>query len=171
MPSQSPHERQAHRIKALNHLSDIRGAYESGTALTVLARQYAVRCEWLRERLVDDGVEIRDRGEANRARALAHNKERAMAEPDSQPPPGRFRPKQCTATKRWLFWTGDTVRQEVLAWCPDVNADQGEVCGLYAGHPSAHGCDVIDPAAEALRESLSHYIIDVGWVPGPPPRP
>ncbi|MFD3736763.1 hypothetical protein AMK21_16430 [Streptomyces sp. CB00316] len=67
----------------------------------------------------------------------------------------------------WVRWNGGRARLAGPAWCPAVDARSGDACGLFAGHPSVHDWDVVDPTVEALDA----YV--VGWpdLAGPRPDP
>ncbi|MEW2068903.1 hypothetical protein [Streptomyces sp. NPDC007346] len=71
----------------------------------------------------------------------------------------------------WVRWNGTEAGTEAgagagarlagLAWCPGIDARSGDACGLFAGHPSVHDWDVVDPTLEAVEAVME------GW----PDRP
>ncbi|MFI5902685.1 hypothetical protein [Streptomyces cyaneofuscatus] len=65
----------------------------------------------------------------------------------------------------WVRWNGDRARLAGLAWCPATDARSGDACGLFAGHPSVHDWDVVDPTMAALDAYAS------GWPDPAAPRP
>ncbi|MYR97519.1 MULTISPECIES: hypothetical protein [unclassified Streptomyces] len=54
----------------------------------------------------------------------------------------------------WARWAGRSVRLASLDWCGGTTPAYG-ACGLFAGHPSAHGWDVTDPTGQAIAEVLA----------------
>jgi hypothetical protein len=60
----------------------------------------------------------------------------------------------------WFLWAGEEggggvpYRFATLAWCP-ASADDGDACGLHAGHPPPHAWDVSDPTVLALARDVA----------------
>ncbi|MFJ4963585.1 hypothetical protein ACIP6P_14240 [Streptomyces sp. NPDC088729] len=50
----------------------------------------------------------------------------------------------------WACWNDRGTRLAGLAWCGVLDGAGEDACGLYAGHPSAHDWDIVDPTLEAL---------------------
>ncbi|MFE8973763.1 hypothetical protein ACFYM7_10040 [Streptomyces cyaneofuscatus] len=65
----------------------------------------------------------------------------------------------------WVRWNVDRARLAGLAWCPATDARGGDACGLFAGHPSVHDWDVVDPTMAVLDAYAG------GWPDPAAPRP
>ncbi|MEV7165693.1 hypothetical protein AB0N79_23650 [Streptomyces microflavus] len=66
----------------------------------------------------------------------------------------------------WVRWNETRARLAGLAWCTAIDARSEDACGLFAGHPSAHDWDVLDPTLEAVAAVAD------GWPTDPAaPRP
>lgn len=53
--------------------------------------------------------------------------------------------------------SGERARLAGLAWCAAVDARSGDACGLFAGHPSAHDFDVVDPTLVEMDAHLDGH--------------
>ncbi|WP_435856011.1 hypothetical protein [Streptomyces physcomitrii] len=56
----------------------------------------------------------------------------------------------------WVRWggSGSTATLTGLPWCPATD-DRGDACWLFAGHPSGHAWQVVDPTMEALGAEMA----------------
>ncbi|MFG3408220.1 hypothetical protein [Streptomyces sp. NPDC048142] len=55
----------------------------------------------------------------------------------------------------WARWSGSRATSAALAWCGAVAPRGEDACGLYAGHPSAHDWDIVDPTLAAVDAVLA----------------
>ncbi|MGW8985945.1 hypothetical protein ACWGQ9_25200 [Streptomyces parvus] len=54
----------------------------------------------------------------------------------------------------WARWRGEWATLAELAWCGVVDPRGEDACGLFAGHPSAHDWDIVDPTLAAVDALL-----------------
>ncbi|AEN09708.1 MULTISPECIES: hypothetical protein [unclassified Streptomyces] len=54
----------------------------------------------------------------------------------------------------WARWDGYRRCLVGLPWCTATDVE-GDACGLFAGHPSGHSWEVVDPTQEAI---LAHLV-------------
>ncbi|MGW5070212.1 hypothetical protein ACWEQJ_29645 [Streptomyces cyaneofuscatus] len=54
----------------------------------------------------------------------------------------------------WARWAGRSMRLASLDWCGASEPTYG-ACGLFAGHPLAHGWEVTDPTQEAIAREAA----------------
>ncbi|MFF7014490.1 MULTISPECIES: hypothetical protein [Streptomyces] len=66
---------------------------------------------------------------------------------------------------------GRGARLMGLAWCPAVDARSEDACGLFAGHPSVHDWDVVDPTMEAVDAVVRGRPDPAAPRPDPPDGP
>ncbi|MEV7899975.1 hypothetical protein AB0O63_38135, partial [Streptomyces cyaneofuscatus] len=55
----------------------------------------------------------------------------------------------------WVRWNTERAELVPLPWCSALDPCNEEACGLFAGHPSGHSWEVIDPTDEAITRVLA----------------
>ncbi|MFD0042350.1 hypothetical protein ACFVIZ_32450 [Streptomyces anulatus] len=55
----------------------------------------------------------------------------------------------------WVRWNEDRATLAELPWCGTPDARGEDACGLFAGHPSAHDWDVVDPTLAEVDAVLA----------------
>ncbi|MFJ9107242.1 hypothetical protein [Streptomyces sp. NPDC102283] len=58
-------------------------------------------------------------------------------------------------TAVWARWSGERATPAELAWCRAIDPRGEGACGLFVGHPSAHGWDIVDPTLAAVDAVLA----------------
>ncbi|OCC07937.1 hypothetical protein [Streptomyces sp. PTY087I2] len=57
-------------------------------------------------------------------------------------------------TAVWARWRGERAILAELGWCGAVEPRGEDACGLFAGHPSVHDWDIVDPTLAAVDAVL-----------------
>ncbi|WP_103531138.1 hypothetical protein [Streptomyces sp. SM11] len=55
----------------------------------------------------------------------------------------------------WARWSEGRATLAELPWCGTLDARGEDACGLFAGHPSAHAWDIVDPTLAAVDAELA----------------
>ncbi|MFB8214026.1 hypothetical protein ACFV1G_29045 [Streptomyces anulatus] len=77
--------------------------------------------------------------------AVGHDGDHAMALWDND----------ANRTAVWARWSGGRATLSELAWCGAIDPRGEDACGLFAGHPSAHDRDIVDPTLAAVDGFLA----------------